>query len=381
MDFVADAFFSLKVNHEKVTRSGFARDSAYYRNLKVHKSYSNGDLNYEYSNYMNVIYENFVNSYLDSPHRANKITDYKSFINEFLTYALRICEKYPITRTGFITSVHCSPFVGGLMLEVASESHGLLHADRIAMYTDDPYYDYWVKQTSKFGFMVDRNAPWRLVFNLGSGHPVKPESPPRGAQLFMGRYGVSYENVFEYRYRKAHRDEIVSLKKQMSSLYKDYYQQFGTYEEMCPSGLKRISKPRDAPNLWGVATGFDGLLSRKDLYARETEYWLKILLKLRMVETKEIHTTQQFNATADEMIRRFRLSGTGNGYPNIDVALDFINDLTKGFYVTNFNMRGKNWHGVSKTEHRRRMMESLRKANDASQSQYSLTLTKNMSGR
>ena len=197
VDFVADAFHSFQAHWKKAIKYKFDRESVYYRHLKVYKSYTNGDLTSEYTNYINILYQDFVNNYLSVDRRDERIKNYRDFIKEFMRYSLRICDKYPITKTGFITSTHCSPFISGLMLEIAPERHGTEYIGRLENYLDagppgypGSYYRMWVKAAAKFGFMVDRNAPWRLVFNIGSGHPPKDPSNPAGAQLFMSAKGV-----------------------------------------------------------------------------------------------------------------------------------------------------------------------------------------------
>jgi len=389
VDFVLEAFKSLKANYRKVTRSGLLKTSVFYRNLKVHKSYPYGDLNTKYTNHITLMYKNFVDKYLSINRRADKIRNFKDFVKEFLRYSLRICHYYPVTKTGFITSVHCSPFVGGMTLEVAPEQHGILNSAVLAKYFDDDYFDFWVKHVAKFGFMVDKNAPWRLVFNVGSGYPPKNPENLTGGQLFMNKVGVSYENVFQYRYDKAYKTEVYNLQKEMLSLYKTFYQQYSTYEKEeflpAPGGglyrakIKCTRHDREPPPLYlpavykafmpgsGEATGWTPT-------EPDYEYWLKILLKLRLTETRQYHTPKDFGSRVETMIEKYRLFGH-------EETFRYINDLTKGFLVTKFNMKGKNWHGVSDAEYEHRLRDAREKAeNPADRVQYSLTGCKNTTG-
>jgi hypothetical protein len=375
IDFVSDAFHSFQAHWRKAIKYKFDKQSVYYRNLKVNKSYTHGDLEYRYTSYMNLLYEDFVNNYLSIDRREEKIKNYKDFIREFMRYAFRICDKYPITKTGFITSTHCSPFVSGLMLEVAYEQHGPEHFERLEVYLDDKHYNLWVNSAAKFGFMVDRNAPWRLVFNIGSGHPPKDSSKLAGAQLFMANKGVSYENALQYRYFKAYTLEPTNLANEMLSLYKSFYHQFGTYQEekfhVDKNGrCSRVQvthkrKGREPAPFYGKWAETQEM----------NEYWLRLILKLRLLETKQYHTPYDFAPLADTMVRKMRHFG-------IDEALKYINNLTKGYEVTKFNMKGKNWHGVSDTEFDRRRKRALDRAeNPTKENQFSLTGTKNFSGR
>jgi hypothetical protein len=404
VDFVADAFHSFKANWRKAVKYKFDKKSVYYRDLKVHKSYTYGDLDAEYTNYMNILYQDFVDNYLFVDRRFEKIKNFKDFVREFLRYTLRICDKYPITKTGFITSAHCSPFISGLMLEISSEQHGLEHIGRLERYLDDKNYNLWVRTAAKFGFMVDKNAPWRLVFNIGSGWPPEDVSKLAGAQLFMAQKGISYENVMQYRYFKAYKLEMSNLQNEMLSLYRSFYQQYGTYEEekfhVDKNGrcqrvkVTHIRQDREPPPIWipGIFTiaghedadftGWTGLQNDGEVLDTawiqkrlNSEYWLRVILKLRLTETKKYHTPHDFAPMADAMVRKLKHFG-------MEEALRYINNLTKGYEVTKFNMKGKNWHGVSDTEYKRRHKRALDMAeNPTNENQRPLTGTKNFSGR
>ena len=80
--------------------------------------------------------------------------------------------------------------------------------------------------------MVDKNAPWRLVFNLASGQQEKEDTQGQvlsGGQMYMDKYAVTFETVFDTYYRKAYLDELQNLRKQFFSLYESFYKQFSTY--------------------------------------------------------------------------------------------------------------------------------------------------------
>ncbi len=368
LDFVADAFFSLKMNYRKATRTAFVGDSPFYKDLKVYKSSTHGNT---YDDYIKILYKNFVDVYLASSHRVEKIKNYKDFIKEFLRYALEICYYYPITRTGFTTSIHCSPFASGLMLEIAPENHGIENNKSIIKYLEDDYYEFWAREVAKFGFMVDKNAPWRLVFNLASGNFARTqENKLSGAQLFMGEHGISYDNVFQYRYTKAYKSDLLNIKNTMYSLYELFYRQFSTYEEegfqfdkngRC-RGVKVVHERRDRepPTIIGSDE-------------QEDEYWLRVLLKLRMAETRYPHTSFTFASHVKDMIERYRIF-------DLNIALKYINNLTKGFAVPRFNIKGEGLHGVSAIEYERRRQTALENIENPRNVQYSLTGTGNTFG-
>ena len=382
-DFVCEAFSDLRKNIRSAANKNFiSKDSIYPANLRVHKSWRTGDLEYNYNQYLNRVYTTFVDSYLSINNRANKIKNYRDFIREFLKFSLKTAEYFPLTKTGFLTSIHSSPFVSGLMIEVAKESHGLQTNMRVLDYVDDPNFAFFVNEVKKFGFMVDKNAPWRLVFNLASGVKEKQESGNlSGAQLYMEKFAVNFGNVFPVYYRKAYEDELTNLRNKFYSLYEAFYLQFSTYETLeytkCTKheqsyDLNVIStrKERQPANFMATVNS-KNVESIEDLAKKETEYWLKILLKLRMSETKTHHDAHSFGSLVSNIIERYRLFGENN-------TLKEINDLTKGFGVSNFITRGNFWYGMSEKQYQNRKAAALEVAQNPSLVDYALTGTKNI---
>jgi hypothetical protein len=371
VDFVEAAFSDMRKNVRSAANKGFiSKDSLYTSDLRVHKSWTTGDLEYSYDTYLNKLYTTFVNSYLPIDKRGGRIKNQKDFIREFVKFVLRTARLFPLTKTGFLLSSHCSSFVSGLMLEIGNESHSIEQQARLYDYVNDRNFTFFVNEAKKFGFMVDKNAPWRLVFNLASGMNDKDENDTlTGAQLYMNRSAASFDNVFETYYNKAHLEEYINLGSKLRSLYSAFYRQYNTYTvdnyAECPDSsygtkVKTVRKEREIP---GTAM----FTSEKE----EQEYWLKIILKLRLAETSTMHTPQELHLHSKEVIKRARLFGE-------EAALNEINNLTKGQHVSTFLSKGHYWYGVSAEEYSQRKAEIEREINSPDRVQYSLTGTKNI---
>ena len=64
-----------------------------------------------------------------------------------------------------------------------------------------------------YGFMVDKNAPWRLVFNIASGaYNKETDGQFVGAQKYLDLHGASYKNVFQMFYTKTHLADLENLR-------------------------------------------------------------------------------------------------------------------------------------------------------------------------
>ena len=247
------------------------------------------------------------------------------------------------------------------MIDIANEGFGLQDNAKVLKYINDPNFFFFVNEVKKFGFMIDKNAPWRLVYNLSSGLVDKKSSGTlTGAQKYMNNKGVSYENIFQTYYRKAYLDELLNIRNKFMELYTIFYTQFSTYEALdrskCSGQMRTIRVERSQPPVDGPEMD---------------EYWLKILLKIRLLESGFLHTPENFDFHAIEMIKTNRLFG--------EVAtLKYINNLTKGFHVTKFNIKGAYWQGIGQDEYEKRKVEAKRHAGNPPMVDYSITGTKNI---
>ena len=377
--FVADAFRDMRMNIQKAA-GAIDNNSLYRPSMKVHKSWTHGDLEYNYNMYINKIYTNFVNSFLSIDRRHEKITNFRSFIREFMRYIIRVARQFPITKTGYILSNHCSPFISGLMIEINAEKHGTQNNSNVIKYINDPNYKngFIVNQVRKFGFMVDKNAPWRFVFNIMSG--AAENGTPIAGQKYLQQNGVNHENVFDFFYRKAHLEELINVRNLFYSLYDAFYTQFSTYETQKfitsapasglrspPSGPSRCTRvkiiseraQRDPP---GPVMETDELADK---------YWLKAVLKLRMLEADVTHDAQNFIFYIKKMLSQHSLFG-------VDGALNYINDLTKGFEETKFITKGSYWSGLSEREYFIKKLGAASRRYETAQTGYEITGTKNI---
>tara|TARA_R110000824_G_scaffold31499_2_gene102461 strand:- start:2597 stop:3928 length:1332 start_codon:yes stop_codon:yes gene_type:complete len=373
-DFVCEAFSDLRKNVRSAANKNYiSKDSLYSGNLKVFKSWVDRDIEVSYNNYINKIYTTFVDSYLSRDRRTEKIKNYKDFCREFLRFLLRTAEYFPFTKTGFITSIHSSPFASGLMIEIGPESHGIHNNAKVLKYLNDVSFTFFVNEAKKFGFMIDKNAPWRMVFNLASGEQQRIQSSGEiisGGQMYMEKFAVNFNNVFPVYYRKAHLDELINLQGKFYSLYESFYLQFNTYsvetytkcvkhQDSYDLNVKSQRKDREPPPLSNIGS--------KD----QEEYWLKILFKLRLAETNTKYENENFNFLTNKIIQNHRTFG-------VVKALEEINNFTKGFKVTSFLNKGKYWYGVSEKQYQKRKFEIDQIANEPSLVDYPLTGTGNV---
>jgi hypothetical protein len=353
VDFVTEAFTEMRRYIQKMAHAGHInKNSPYNSFIKVHKAWRMGDLDHSYYKYINKLYVDFVENYLSVEHRAFEIKDFGGFVHSFMNYIGPIARYFPLTKTGYILSYHCSPFISGLMIEVARERHGTENNKNILKYANDPNYEFFVKTARKFGFMVDKNAPWRLVYNVASN--VK----------YMQNYGVDFDNIFDFYYDKAHLSEVENLKNYMYALYNTFYSQFAIMKKP----KYNLSSHPDAICDKIVGYQYEERKGPPDFTSRllHDEYWLKIVLKMRLLESNVAHDKEKFTRMMKNIVRVYRMFG-------INYASDQINNLTKGLVRTKFLREGKFWYGDPQYVYEMRKIQSNEKITRPDQVDYELT--------
>tara|TARA_Y100000310_G_scaffold149552_1_gene148906 strand:+ start:5842 stop:7302 length:1461 start_codon:yes stop_codon:yes gene_type:complete len=391
VDFVCDAFERLKNHVRKVANNGRMDTNSLFTpaGFRVRHAWRSGDLEYNYYRYLNKLYTDFVQNYLEVNRRYEEITDFNSFLISFSKYMSSIAYYFPLTKTGYILSYHCSPFISGMMISVANEKYGMKNSKKALKYTTDSNFTFIKNAAKKFGFMMDRNAPWRLVFNVasgglkdkyelgiyapptnknpGGGKIPKDEKELTGAAYFMNNYGVSFSkgssHVFDKYYIKAHMEEVENLRNYLFLFYSAFYTQFSSFTKIevhgatkhrlaCNAKLKlkylnRNELPGSVRKLPGTDAGTT--YQSTPVYIPEMfnqmytdQFWLNYVLKFRLLETASPHDIQRYRYFQKHMLDTYKAFGTR-------AALNYINDLTKGFFATKFIQEGEYWYGQTKT--------------------------------
>lgn len=352
VDFVADAFSDLRAYYgDRITGGFISRESLYGPELSVKRSHWGNSQEFTYLAYTNRIYSNFVQVHLKKNRRFEKIKNFKDYVREFVSYMRGIARNFPLTKTGFLTSIHSSPYVGGLSLAISTADHGDRSDLNLRRFVQDPNFSYMSELCVKFGFMLDRNAPWRLVFNLASGNLSEDKNNPTGGLRYMRRQGVDFENVFSVYYSKAYLAELNNMKNLLDSHYVAFHKQYVVFDEL-------LQVPREGgscanPRVIRAQRRRGTPLTQAELDSPEIEeYILKILLLLRMTESSHKDIDSIYSRKAYEMIQAYRNLGE-------EAALRYINNLTKGWSVSKLTRSGKYWYGQGQKEYNERIKNSI----------------------
>lgn len=161
-NFVSDAY------------EDFVRSWRGYVNAGIIKE--NDDLSIEaVKGYVNFedLYENKFKEYSSiflqfvKLNNLNKeIVDWNSFLNQFSKFISSLCPSNPVTPSNFIESRYCDDHISGLVLSFADKDSNKYSNKQD--FLDNINFNIFNQLANIHGFILDKNEPWKLYFNIYS---------------------------------------------------------------------------------------------------------------------------------------------------------------------------------------------------------------------
>ena len=290
----------------------------------------------KYYEYMGDIYSHLAN-YLHENKNSNKIKNFSDFTDAFFEFYDRMdFLSAPMTLSGFVSSRLCPNRSCGLVLDISARDAS---NDRIKynVFVNDENFEIFQHYAGRFGFVIDKNMPWRLLANLNSCYMRKmmldsrvyydptgktsmgaldnldKKDLARLAASTLDQYSEqeAYEkslaaveqasksdlkswkdamaqqldNVFDLYYFKTYELDLKYLKNYLYQMYRSFISDSPYYEkyEGCSGSSKKIKKPR---------IGLD-IEAESDYTSKE--FWLTRYFEIRRRETRAVFSTSEIN--------------------------------------------------------------------------------------
>lgn len=353
LNFVAEAYNDM---HQAMVKdqifSKAIPPNSPFNNFTVSKSWTS--VYNRYHKYIKDIFAIMLEQFSQGP-ISNKITNFDDFMHQFFSvfFDYMMQNKMPLTLSGFVGSRLSPSNTGGLLVEISKATY---ENDKIkfAAFINDPSFKIFQKYARKYGFVIDKNIPWRLIANLksaymknkmGQHHGVfyKPENLlcfgsrkmfERGDQekygnkdkgdlywalteTFADDYalitGIPLRNVFDTYYFRTYELDMKFLKTYLMQMYRSLIAQSPTYKtyRTCSAGQrKKIKKKR-----LGLAEADEARYTVRD-------FWLDYYFSIRIAETGASFNTNEIRLILSETKKIFLIRGELK-------ALDFLNRKLK----------------------------------------------------
>jgi hypothetical protein len=140
----------------------------------------------------NIVYKAFNASFMAKGF-DDKVSNFEDFMGLFKKFLSKAIPGFPLTRVGYISSTKNDPITSGLMLEILIDADCGDDKKKYDSFINDPNINFYLYTAQRYGFKIDKNAPWRLVADLGSpimqkfmeNYPIPPDPPLLSKQDFF----------------------------------------------------------------------------------------------------------------------------------------------------------------------------------------------------
>jgi len=171
--------------------------------LKAVKAYESP--NVRYAQFIQGVFDTFADNLTALQKR--EIKDFGSFLKFYRRYLLDIAASTPVTKTNYLISQNGSIFTGAVSIAVANEDAGD-DSVKYKKFITDPNFEFYRKCAKKFGFMVDKNAPWVLTADMFS---TAFEQAALFSYVTPDGSAVTRDNFFEVFYDKTCMTDFAGL--------------------------------------------------------------------------------------------------------------------------------------------------------------------------
>jgi hypothetical protein len=221
LGFVVDAFESLSQQFKKAEQSGkiYSGDSN-LTNLKVYKSYKNYKINYQ------SYQVDFINA-LKTNMNINNIYNFQIFIKELLSTVSIVTRTFPMSMPAYTKSRLNSLTNTGLVIEIADAPYDN-DDQKISQFVNSKNWGFYVNACNSYGFMIDINAPWRLIADLDSEAMIG----------YASQYGLrTTSDVLNFNFKTIHNEFFNNFPSLLLQLYNEVVPRFITTFDECGSKL------------------------------------------------------------------------------------------------------------------------------------------------
>ena len=180
---VAEAFRKMQSLFLQSYKVGHLAEDPYLNDVKVFKAYHDADI--DYNSYVTDIITKF-NDQIISSQKENEIIDIKFYFKKLFRHIMENTEIEYITRTAFYMSNRVSALSSGMSLEIADLNPS--NNEDKQLFLDSLNFEFYREAAINFGFIIDKNIPWRLNFDLSS--------PVNKKELGIGSTGASLADTY-----------------------------------------------------------------------------------------------------------------------------------------------------------------------------------------
>ena len=219
LGFVVDSFEALSQQFKKAQQLGkIDSNDQNLTNLKVFKSYVNYNITYQ--DYQN----NFISA-LQNNLDIRGINNFQQFEKELLRTVSIVTKTYPMSMPAYVKSKNNSLTNTGFAIEIADAPYNN-DDQKISQFVESKNWDFYVNACNSYGFMIDINAPWRLIADIDSEAMIG----------YASKYSlISSDRVLNFNFKTIHNEFFNNLPSLLLNLYNQIVPRFILTNDDCGS--------------------------------------------------------------------------------------------------------------------------------------------------
>lgn len=212
LNFVNDAFTAFAEHMQAALLSGCVSDGGNTALYNVRATTAYVDSPTKWRTHRDAIIDAFARNY--SNNKAHPISNFTVFKGIFTKFLIQLSKSIPITKTSFILSSNVSSFGSGLKIGVAQLDCGD-DSEKYDGYVGDINFEFYAAAAKKFGFLVDKYAPWMLMYDLFTD----------AGQYYINGYladnndNITSDNFFEVYYTRTYTQDMSDLEQFIYEAY------------------------------------------------------------------------------------------------------------------------------------------------------------------
>ena len=224
--FVVDAFEALAQQFKKAQQLGkIDSNDLNLTNLKVFKTYKN--YNIVYQDYQ----EKFISA-LNDVFNKKRIINFDQFVKEFIRTISIITKSYPMSMPAFIKSKNNSSTNTGFVIEIADAPFDN-DEQKISQFVNSKNWQFYVNACNSYGFMIDVNAPWRIIADIDS-------MAMRG---YAAKYGTATaDEILNLNFKTTHNEFFDNLPSLLLNLYNQMIPRFVIQAGECETKITKTEQ-------------------------------------------------------------------------------------------------------------------------------------------
>lgn len=306
-DFVRDAFLDMSSYFIKgLKTSKLKKTNSPFSSLRPTKAFVSHQK--EYGIFLSNLNKDFL-TYITNERLERKILNFDSFLNTFIEFLKKQEEKI-FTRSKYLETTKVDNFINGLTISLAADDFSD-DFKKISTYVNDNNFNFFLESCRRFGFFIDKNAPWVIQYDFNSP----------AVSSYLEKYNLKdKDDVIERRYYKSYFSDVDILKDFLVTSYVVFYNledrvEFVIDVNKCKVPIvKKVNKEK---------------ISQKTILQNYSNfYWLKLYFDIRIIEEKLNLSKAKYDNVISNMsaiLQNGKIIDRSSDEDKYYDALDFIN--------------------------------------------------------